>query len=207
MISVLIVDDHGVVREGLARLVATFAGVTVAGTAVNGEQAVAFCDRSAPEIVLMDLEMPVLDGIEATRRIVAAHPATRVIALTSFSDRRRILSVLEAGAIGYLLKDASARELADGIHAAARGESPIDPKAASELIGAHLAADPADGLSAREREVLALVAEGLPNKQIAMRLAITEKTVKAHLTHIFRTIGVSDRTQAALWAHRFGNLR
>jgi DNA-binding NarL/FixJ family response regulator len=160
--------------------------------------------ETVPDVVLMDLDMPRVDGIEATRRITAEHPDTAVLVLTSFSDRPRILGAIEAGACGYLLKDASSDEVAEGIRAAARGESPLDPRAARAVLDARTEPDPLAGFSAREREVLALLVEGLPNKLIARRLEISEKTVKAHLTRIFREIGVTDRTQAALWAERQG---
>ena len=204
MIRVVIADDHGVVRAGLAQLLATFPDVELVGSASNGEEAVSLSAARGPDVVLMDLEMPVLDGIEATRRIRAAQPDVAVVVLTSFSDRERILSALDAGAAGYLLKDAEPDALARAIGAAARGEAPLDPKAARALLSARRAASPADGLSDREREVLAMVAEGLPNKLIAQRLGISEKTVKTHLTSVFRQIGVTDRTQAALWAQRHG---
>lgn len=207
MIRVLIADDHAVVRTGLAQLVGTFEGVEVVGAAGNGEEAVALAAERAPDVVLMDLEMPVLDGIEATRRIRAGRPEVAVVVLTSFSDRERILGALDAGAAGYLLKDAEPPELAKAIMAAARGEAPLDPKAARALLSARRSRGPADALSDREREVLLMVADGLPNKLIARRLEISEKTVKAHLTNVFRTIGVTDRTQAALWAERNGLTR
>ena len=127
-----------------------------------------------------------------------------MVVLTAFSDRPRILGALEAGACGYLLKDVAADEVAEGIRAAARGESPLDPRAARTMLDARTAPDPLGGLSLREREVLALLVEGLPNKLIARRLEISEKTVKSHLTRIFRELGVTDRTQAALWAERHG---
>ncbi len=152
----------------------------------------------------MDLEMPPPDGIESTRLLREAHPEVAVVILTSFSDRARILEALDAGAVGYLLKDATPAELERGIRAAARGEAPLDPRAASALLAARPRPSAADGLSPREREVLVLVAEGLPNKLISRRLGISEKTVKAHLTSVFRTIGVDDRTQAAVWAVRHG---
>jgi DNA-binding NarL/FixJ family response regulator len=202
VIRVVIADDHAVVRAGLAQLLATFAGVELVGAAADGEEAVALSAERDPDVVLMDLEMPVLDGIEATRRIRAAQPDVAVVVLTSFSDRERILSALDAGAAGYLLKDAEPDELVRAIEAAARGEVPLDPKAARALLSARRAPGPADALSDREREVLALVAKGLPNKLIAQRLGISEKTVKAHLTSVYRQIGVTDRTQAALWAQR-----
>jgi DNA-binding NarL/FixJ family response regulator len=207
VIRVVIADDHAVVRTGLAQLVETFDDVELVGAAANGEEAVALSGERAPDVVLMDLEMPVLDGIEATRRIREAHPDVAVVVLTSFSDRDRILAALDAGAAGYLLKDAEPAELAKAIEAAARGDAPLDPKAARALLSARRAPSEADALSDREREVLAMVAEGLPNKLIATRLAISEKTVKAHLTSVFRTIGVTDRTQAALWAERNGLTR
>ena len=207
MIRVLIADDHAVVRAGLAQLLGTFDGVELVGAAADGEQAVSLCEERRPDVVLMDLEMPVLDGIEATRRVRAARPEIAVVVLTSFSDRERILRALDAGAAGYLLKDAEPNELARAIEAAARGEAPLDPKAARALLSARRAPGPAEGLSEREREVLAMVAEGLPNKVIAQQLAISEKTVKAHLTSVYRQIGVSDRTQAALWAQREGVTR
>jgi DNA-binding NarL/FixJ family response regulator len=207
VIRVLVADDHAVVRTGLAQLVGTFEGVELVGAAANGEEAVALCAERTPDVVLMDLEMPVLDGIGATARIAAEHPDVAVVVLTSFSDRDRILRALDAGAVGYLLKDAEPEELARAIEAAARGEAPLDPRAAGALLSARRSALPAQELSEREREVLLMVAEGLPNKLIARRLEISEKTVKAHLTSVFRTIGVTDRTQAALWAERNGLTR
>jgi len=204
VIRIVIADDHAVVRAGLAQLIATFAGAELVGAAADGREAVALCTERRPDVVLMDLEMPLLDGIEATRQIREAQPEVAVVVLTSFSDRERILRALDAGAAGYLLKDAEPDELARAIEAAARGEAPLDPKAARALLSAHRSAEPAELLSEREREVLAMVAEGLANKLIAQRLAISEKTVKAHLTSVYRQIGVSDRTQAALWAQRHG---
>jgi DNA-binding NarL/FixJ family response regulator len=156
----------------------------------------------------MDLSMPNVDGAEATRRIVAAGHGTEVVILTSFSDREQIMDALDAGAVGYLLKDADPSELIEGIRAAARGESPLDPKAARAVLTGRRdrPAVPDADLTAREREVLSLVAEGLPNKLISRRLEISEKTVKAHLTSVFSQIGVTDRTQAALWAREHGVL-
>lgn len=204
MIRVVIADDHAVVRHGLAQLLSTFADVELVGEAGDGERAVAVCEDTQPDVVLMDLEMPVMDGIEATQQIKAQHPDVAVVVLTSFSDRDRILQALDAGAAGYLLKDVEPEELAKAIQSAARGDAPLDPRAARTVLGARRAAAPAFELSEREREVLMLVAEGLPNKLIARRLDISEKTVKAHLTSVFRQIGVTDRTQAALWAERSG---
>ncbi len=204
MIRVLLADDHGVIRDGLGRLIAALDDVELVGVAADGGEAVERACALKPDVVLMDLEMPVLDGIEATRRIAAACPECAVLVLTSFSDRDKIVGALEAGACGYLLKDVDAAQVADGIRAAARGESPLDPRAARTILTARSAPDPLAGLSAREREVLALLVEGLPNKLIARRLEISEKTVKSHLTKVFREIGVTDRTQAALWAERHG---
>jgi len=204
MIRLLIADDHSVVRTGLRHLVATFEGVELVGAAADGEEAVALCAEHDPDVVLMDLEMPVLGGIEATRRIVEAQPRVAVVVLTSFSDREQILRALDAGAVGYLLKDAEPAELERAVRAAARGEAPLDPRAGRALLQDRASGSPLDGLSEREREVLAMVARGLPNKLIARELGISEKTVKAHLTSVYRTIGVTDRTQAALWAERHG---
>jgi DNA-binding NarL/FixJ family response regulator len=206
VIRLLVVDDHAVVRAGLERLLANFDDVELVGTAADGEEAVARTAELQPDVVLMDLAMPVLDGIEATRRIVAARPETQVVVLTSFSDRLGILGALDAGAVGYLLKDAEPAELLNGIRAAARGEAPLAPKAAKALLTARNEQRPVEQLTERERDVLALLAAGLPNKQIAARLGISEKTVKGHLTSVFRRIGVDDRTQAALWAQRHGLL-
>ncbi|MDO8212395.1 response regulator transcription factor [Conexibacter sp. CPCC 206217] len=203
-IRVLLADDHGVIRDGLGRLISALDGLELVGVAADGAQALAQTLRTEPDVVLMDLEMPVMDGIEATRRILAQRPQTAVLVLTSFSDRPRIVGALEAGACGYLLKDVDAEQVAEGIRAAARGESPLDPRAARTMLTARTAPDPLAALSAREREVLTLLVEGLPNKLIARRLEISEKTVKSHLTNVFRAIGVSDRTQAALWAERNG---
>ena len=204
MIRLLIADDHAVVRTGLQHLTATFDDIELVGAAEDGEEAIRLAADLRPDVVLMDLEMPRLDGIEATRQIVESRPEAAVVVLTSFSDQQQILRALDAGAVGYLLKDAAPEELARAIRAAARGEAPLDPRASRALLRARTGGSPAEELSGREREVLAMVARGLPNKLIARELAISEKTVKAHLTSVFRTIGVTDRTQAALWAARNG---
>jgi DNA-binding NarL/FixJ family response regulator len=206
MIGVLVVDDHPMLRAGLAQLLQQADDITLIGLAADGAKGVELALDAHPDVVLMDLEMPGLDGIEATRRIRASCEHTQVVILTSFSDRARILDALDAGAAGYLLKDAEPDQLLRGIRAAAVGEAPLAPRAASELLAERHETRPASGLTPREREVLAMVAEGLPNKLIARRLEISEKTVKAHLTRIYERLGVSDRTQAALWAqrHRLG---
>jgi DNA-binding NarL/FixJ family response regulator len=200
VIRVLVVADHAIVRTGLEMLLSSAEDIEVAGTADDGAAAVEVAARERPDVILMDLSMPGMDGTEATRRIVAADPDAHVVVLTSFSDNRRILEALDAGAIGYLLKHAGPDEVLGAVRAAAAGGSPLDPKAARALLEAQRGRRPAETLSPREREVLHLVARGLANKAIARRLEITERTVKAHLTNIFSAIGVTDRTQAALWA-------
>jgi len=202
MIRVVLVDDHAVVIRGLEQLIAADPELQVVGTASDGAQAVEVVSRTSPHVVLMDLQMPVVDGVEATRRVLAADPAVQVVVLTSFSDAARIVSALDAGAIGYLLKDADPDDVLAGIRSAHRGESPLHPRAARQLLTARTPAPGLSDLTPREREVLHLVREGLTNRQIARRLDITERTVKAHLTSVFATIGVLDRTQAALWAER-----
>lgn len=201
MIRVLVVDDHQVVRAGLAQLLATAPDIELVGAAVDGLEAVAQTEALAPDIVLMDLSMPNLDGIEATKQIVAAGGPSQVVVLTSFSDRQRILDALDAGAAGYVLKHAEPDELLGAVRAAHEGGAPLDPKAARIVLDRQRGGGGAPRpMSEREEQVLRLVAEGLPNKLIARRLGIAERTVKAHLTNIFQRLGVTDRTQAALWA-------
>ena len=202
MIKLLIADDHPLVRDALTRLLSGADGITVVAAATNGREAVDLALREAPDVVLMDLEMPEWGGIEAIGALKAAGSPARVVVLTTFSDRDRILGALDAGALGYLLKDAEPEEIIRGVRAAARGESPLAPRAAHELLTERAETKTDVELSNREQEVLGLVAEGLPNKLIARRLEISEKTVKAHLTSVFAQIGVTDRTQAALWAQR-----
>ncbi|MEZ0578438.1 response regulator [Nocardioides sp. MH1] len=207
MIRVVVADDHAVVRQGLTGLLDSAEGLTVVGVAADGREAVDLVREHRPDVVLMDLQMPGLDGVEATRAILAEDLGAEVLVLTSFSDKARIHAAIDAGAVGYLLKDAEPADLIAGVRAVARGESPLDPRAARALISARSAGDGTDReveLSPRETEVLRLVVEGLLNKQIAQRLGITERTVKAHLTSIFQRTGVADRTQAALWAQRHG---
>jgi DNA-binding NarL/FixJ family response regulator len=205
VIRVAIADDHRVVRVGLEQLLATFDDVELVGSADGGESAVEQSAAQKPDVLLLDLSMPDLDGIEVTRRVAAASPSTRVVLFTSFSDRDQILQALDAGAIGYLLKDAEPEAIHEALRAAARGEAPLAPKAAAELLASR-AEHPTGGveLTARERDVLQLVISGDANKQIARKLGISEKTVKGHLTNLFQRIGVQDRTQAALWAERNG---
>ena len=202
LIRVLVVDDHAVVREGLEQLALATPDLELVGAAANGHDAVELAVERKPDVVLMDLSMPGSDGIEATARLRDRVPSAQVVALTSFSDRGRVLGALEAGAVGYLLKDATPDEIVAGIRAAARGESPLAPKVARTVLEEH--ADKDSELRSREREILGLLAAGHPNKVIARRLGITEKTVKSHLTSIYRQIGVTDRVQAALWARDHG---
>ncbi|GAA1920733.1 response regulator transcription factor [Nocardioides lentus] len=203
MTTVLVVDDHGVVRRGLTGLLDHAEDLEVVAVAADGAAAVELARRHRPDVVLMDLQMPGMDGVEATRIIRDEDLAGDVLVLTSYSDRRRILAALDAGAVGYLLKDTEPDDLVAGVRAVARGESPLDPKAARQLLLSR--GDRQEPtLSPREVEVLRLVVQGLANKQIAHRLGIRERTVKQHLTNVFARIGVSDRTQAALWAQRHG---
>ena len=200
----MIVDDHALVRAGLSELLGADDEIEIVAMAANGEEAVEVATRENPDVILMDLSMPGMGGAEATRKLLATGTDARVVVLTSLSARERILDALDAGAIGYLLKDAEPDELIRGVRAAARGESPLSPKAAHEVLAARTQQRPAVELSAREREVLGLVGQGLPNKLIARKLEISEKTVKAHLTQVFAQLGVTDRTQAALWLERNG---
>lgn len=204
MIAVLLVEDHPVVRAGLEELLSGTDDIEVVGVAGNGAEALELVPALEPDVVLMDISMPVLDGIEATRRLRATSSDARVLILTSFSDQKGILAALDAGAIGYLLKDAEPDELFRGIRSAAAGDSPLAPAAVRALLQAREAGEGQQELTDREREVLALVAEGLPNKLIARRLGISEKTVKTHLTNIYRRIDVVSRVEAALWARERG---
>ncbi len=202
-VKVVLVDDHAVIRAGLERLLAGTDDIEVVGAAANGAEALEVVREIRPDVVLMDLQMPEVDGVAATRAIMAEDLGVDVLVLTSFSDSERIIAALDAGAVGYLLKDADPEDVLDGIRAVSRGESPIHPRAARALLGVRAGSQQVQ-LTSRESEVLGLVREGLANKQIARRLDISERTVKAHLTSAFARIGVSDRTQAALWAERNG---
>lgn len=201
MISVIVADDHAVVRHGLQQLLETASDIDLVAVAVDGRDAVDLVRTHRPDVVLMDLAMPVMSGVEAIRQIVAEYPDTRVVVLTSFGDESRILAALEAGAQGYLLKHTEPDALMDAIRAVHAGEVPLDPRAGRVLLDRRRrpVAVRTD-ISQREREVLELVAQGLANKQVGRRLGISERTVKAHLTSVFQRIGVSDRVQAAIWA-------
>ena len=200
MTRVLLVDDHRLVRAGLAGLIDAAADLTVVGEAADGRQAIEVARATGPDVVLMDVSMPVLDGIAATRELLQERPELRIVALTSFADSAKVGDMLRAGAVGYLLKDCDPAQLLSAVRAAARGEAPLDPRAAVTLLPGRREDDPAAALSVREREVLQLTTKGLANKQIARALGISEQTVKVHLGNVFRRIGVADRTSAALWA-------
>jgi DNA-binding NarL/FixJ family response regulator len=200
MTTVLLADDHRLVRAGLVRLLATATDIDVVGEASDGQQAVEQAKALSPEVILMDLSMPVLDGIEATRQILAGQPDVRIVALTSFVDHPKVSEMLEAGAVGYLLKDCEPADLLSAIRSAGAGGVPLDPRVAGALLPKRQPTSLADQLSDREREVLLLASRGMANKQIGRALGIAERTVKAHLGNVFRRIGVNDRTSAALWA-------
>jgi two-component system, NarL family, response regulator LiaR len=207
-IRVLIADDHAVVRQGLKTFLELQDDIEVVEDVADGEAAVAAVEREAPDVVLMDLVMPRVDGVEAIRRIKEGCPQARVLVLSSFLDDERLFPAVRAGAAGYLLKDVEPRELVKAIRTVHGGEALLHPAVAARLMdefAAGRAPEPsADGLTDREREVLTLIARGLANKLIARELSISEKTVKAHVSSILGKLGVSDRTQAALYAVRSG---
>jgi DNA-binding NarL/FixJ family response regulator len=208
-VRVVVADDQRVVREGLVISVSVIPGVEVVGAAADGEQVLALVDRHRPHVVLMDLRMPRLDGVEATRRILASYPATAVVVLTTYADDDSILAALRAGAIGYLTKDAGREQIARALHAAAAGQAILDPAVQARLVAAAAPAPASmpsrplpDGLTAREAEVLALIATGRTNPQIAAVLVISPSTVKTHINNIFAKTGVTDRAQAVRYAYR-----
>ena len=206
-IRVLVADDHAVVREGLRTFLALQDGIEVVGESADGEAAVRDAEYLRPDVVLMDLVMPRLDGVGAMRELRRRLPECRVIVLTSYTDDDRILPAIQAGAAGYLLKNAEPREIARAVRAAHAGEALLDPSVAARVLSA--VAHPAvvsrdEQLTPREREVLALIARGMANKRIARELGVSEKTVKAHVGHVLAKLGVTDRTQAALHAVRAG---
>ena len=206
-ITVLVVDDHAVVREGLRTFLELQDGIAVVGEASDGEEAVRQAEALKPNVVLMDLVMPRLDGVGAMRELRRSLPATRVIVLTSFAEDERLLPAIQSGAAGYLLKNVAPAELARAVRAAHAGEALLDPVIAARLVDA-IAQPPGEPaperLTSREREVLALIARGFSNKRIARELGIAEKTVKTHVGHVLAKLGVADRTQAAVHAVRMG---
>jgi NarL family two-component system response regulator LiaR len=202
---VLVVDDHAVVREGLRAFLELQDGIEVAGEAADGREAIAASERLRPDVVLMDLVMPRLDGLAAMRALRERVPGARVIVLTSFLDDDKVLPALRAGAAGYLLKNAAPQDLARAIRSAYAGEVMLDPVVAARLVDALAGGgDPLDRLTPRERQVLELIGRGFPNKLIARELGLSEKTVKTHVGHVLAKLGVSDRTQAAVAAVRAG---
>ena len=206
-IRVLVADDHAVVREGLRTFLELQEGIEVVGEAADGREAVEVAERLRPDVVVLDLVMPGLDGVGAMRLLRQSLPAARVIVLTSFLDDDKLLPALRAGAAGYLLKNAQPQELARAVRAAHAGETLLDPVVAARLVETLAAAgdeDPLDRLTPREHEVLVLIGRGFPNKLIARELGVSEKTVKSHVSHVLAKLGVTDRTQAAVLAVRAG---
>ena len=213
-IRVLLVDDHAMVRRGMRDFLDLHDDIEVVGEAVDGSEAIALAAELHPDIIVMDLMLPNIDGIEATARIKAADPSIEIIALTSFIEERRVVAALEAGATGFLLKDAEADELAAAIRSAASGEVPLDPAVAGIVArrmreggrgpGRGSEEQRIDDLTARERDVLARVARGLPNRAIAAELGITERTARTHVSNILAKLGLASRTQAALLAVQHG---
>jgi DNA-binding NarL/FixJ family response regulator len=206
-IRVLIVDDHQVVREGLRNFLELQDGMEVAGEAADGEAGVALATELRPDVVLMDLVMPRLGGVEAMRALRERVPGTRVIVLTSFIDDEHLLPAMRAGAAGYLLKNVQPQELARAIRTADAGEALIDPAVAARLVEALAEGERDDRyerLTPREREVLALIGRGFSNKRIALELGVAEKTAKTHVSNLLGKLGLADRTQAALYASRIG---
>jgi DNA-binding NarL/FixJ family response regulator len=216
-VRVVLADDQRLVRESLATLLALLAGIELLATASDGEEALALAAQHAPDVVLMDLRMPRLDGIEATRRLRERQPDVRVIALTTFADDESVLGALRAGARGYLTKDASGEDIRSAILAVAAGEAALDPAVQRHVVTA-LAADSRreqdasaaaecelpDDLTPREAEVLTLIADGLTNAEIAERLVVSPTTVKSHINHLFTKAGLHDRAQAVNYAYRTG---
>jgi DNA-binding NarL/FixJ family response regulator len=202
VIRVLVVDDHEVVRTGLASLLASTSDMECVGTAPDGEAALDLEERLSPDVILLDLSMPGRSGLSVTRALREAGRSVRVLVLTSFAEQDLVFEVVQAGADGYLLKDSRAETILDGVRAVAAGGTPVDPAVARWLWTGLREPTAAGALTDREREVLELVRQGHANKSIARRLDITERTVKAHVTHILQRLGVHDRTQAALWAER-----
>jgi NarL family two-component system response regulator LiaR len=206
-VRVMIVDDHAVVREGLRNFLGMLPAIELVAEAASGAEAIALAPKAKPQVVLMDLMMPDMDGIEATRRLHELHPELKVIVLTSFADDDRLFPALRAGAVAYLLKDVGPKELAEAIAAAARGEVRLHPDVTKRLMS-ELAGGPSkrpeDELTDREREVLACIARGRSNKEIGEDLFISEKTVKTHVGSILDKLGLADRTQAALYAVKHG---
>lgn len=221
MINVLLVDDHHLFREGIARLLKDAPGITMIASAQNGEDAVALAAQHHPDVILMDVHMPGMDGIEATRQIHAAHPQINILMLTVSENDKDLFAALRCGARGYLLKDTTSQELIEGIHRAYDGQAIINPRMTTKLLDefnvlsqnmparstAQMRDDETENLTSREREVLRLVARGLSNKEIGEKLAISPHTVKTHLSNTLEKLGLHGRVEAAAWAIRHGLLK
>jgi DNA-binding NarL/FixJ family response regulator len=215
-IRVLAADDQRVVREGLAMLLGLLPDIEVVGTAANGEEALALADELRPDVILMDLRMPRMDGVEATRRLRASHPEIKVVVLTTYADDRSVIDALRAGALGYLTKDAGAEEIRQALQRVASGQASLDPAVQMHLIEAIATTNATpdtpvspvtelpDGLTPREAEVLGLIGAGLSNTEIAAQLFVSEATVKSHVNHMLPKIGARDRAQAVGYAYRHG---
>jgi DNA-binding NarL/FixJ family response regulator len=218
-IRVLAADDQRVVREGLAMLLGLLPDVEVAGTAADGEEVLALAAELKPDVILMDLRMPRMDGVEATRRLRERDPAVKVVVLTTYADDRSVIDALRAGALGYLTKDAGAAEIQQALHRVAGGQAALDPAVQRHLVeaiaqggpggsppdsGGSGGSPPGPALTAREAEVLTLIAGGLSNTEIAERLVVSEATVKSHVNHLLAKIGARDRAQAVGYAYRHG---
>jgi len=211
-VRVLAADDQRVVREGLAMLLGLLPDVEVVGTAADGEEVLALAAELRPDVILMDLRMPRMDGVEATRRLRECDPAVKVVVLTTYADDRSVLDALRAGALGYLTKDAGAAEIQQALHRVAGGQAALDPAVQLHLVEAIADGVPSgpataplpDGLTPREAEVLTLIAAGLSNAEIAERLVVSEATVKSHVNHMLAKIGARDRAQAVGYAYRHG---
>jgi NarL family two-component system response regulator LiaR len=208
-IKVLLVDDHGVVRQGLRTYLDLFEDINIVGEAANGIEAIDRVNENKPDIVLMDLVMPEMDGIEATRKIMTIHPDIKIIVLTSFSDDDKVFPAIRSGAAGYLLKDISPPDLRKAIQSVHKGETHLHPEITKKLMNQFVtpkveAEVKTDELTPREIEVLQLIAEGLSNKELAQDLSISEKTVKTHVSSILGKLQLEDRTQAAIYAYKHG---
>jgi DNA-binding NarL/FixJ family response regulator len=214
-IGVVLADDQRVVREGLSLVLGLMPGVEVLGAASDGEEAIALVAALKPQVVLMDLRMPRLDGVQATKRITEENPETKVVVLTTYADDHSVIQALRAGACGFLTKDAGNEQIRDALHAAVRGEASIDPAVQHHLVDAIAGTAPLrwsapdesrlpDDLTKREAEVLALIADGLSNAEIAQRLTVSEATVKSHVNHLYLKTGARDRAQAVTYAYRNG---
>jgi DNA-binding NarL/FixJ family response regulator len=203
-LTVVLADDQRIVRDGLVTLLGLLPGVTVLGAAADGGEALSLVAAHAPDVLLTDLRMPGMDGVETTRRVRAEHPSTAVVVLTTYVDDEAVVPALRAGAAGWLSKDADAEAIGRALRSAADGQTTLDPAAAARLVAPSAPTRLPDALTPREVEVLALIAEGLSNQQIARRLVVGEATVKTHVNHLFAKAGLRDRAQAVRYAYRHG---